>query len=665
MKNKALFILISILLCFGAAHLDLMAYQDQEDRQELEHEVTVVLKLIQVYVLDNDDKPVFDLDKSDFELYEDGQLKPITDFERHILTLQREGLEKQKVQPRTEPTFGIYSRMNRKFFLLLDYDNNDGGGISKSKSAAIHFIESKLQPADEVGVISYSLETGMVFHQYLCADHASVCQAIKELKILPGGNKGEDILMSMQPRSLAAPMPTSPFQEEAKIEVEVAKAKIRSFSAAMRELATSLRYLPGYKSLILFSAGIPRYILHDAADSGIRDKFEDMGRELGAASTALFAVNTDGAREHLKKQRGELGDHSLMKLSDLSGGKYFADVTHYESIAQEIQAITGNYYILGYYIHEKWDGKFHEIKVKVKRKDCRVIAQGGYFNPKPFWEFSEFEKQLHFLDLALNDNPYSQSPLDFPLRVLTCFSQQDTGLIILSELSQAKMREVIGPDTELAVLILDKSQNVVNSSQGKIDFSSVPDSCVYPYAIFFIPPGEYDCRLVLRNLKTGRAAVAASAAVLPEGQEGMPLISPLLLVPGKRAAFMKVSKSSGQKAPLSLNRIYPFVSNRNAPLLEELTLGTSKLLAVVPCVMKNIPESQIQFAAYLIRQPSGEKVILPCSFLTSEKSREKQDCTLLELSLPVLSSGRYSLYLVAEGPGTESQSIHKQDFFIH
>jgi hypothetical protein len=504
----------------------------------------------------------------------------------------------------------------------------------------------------------------MVFHQYLCADHANVCQAIMDLKFLPGGNIKEDSFMRMEPRPFAAPMPTNPFQEEAKLEVEVAKAKIRSFSAAMKELATSLRYLPGYKSLILFSAGIPRYILHDSADSGIRDKFEDMGRELGAASTALYAVNTDGARAHLKKERGKLGDHSLMKLSDLSGGKYFADVTHYEAIAQEIQAITGNYYILGYYIHEKWDGKFHEIKVKVKRKGCRVIAQEGYFNPKPFWEFSEFEKQLHFLDLALNENPYSQSPLDFPLRILTCFSQQDTGLIILSELSKEKMREVMGSDTELAVLILDKSQNVVDSSQGKIDFSSVSGSYVYPYAIFYVPPSDYDCRLVLRNLKTGRAAVARAEASLLEKQEGIQLLPPLLLVPGKSAAFMKVSKSSDEKARLSLNKVYPFVSSRHAPLLEELTLGTSKLLAVTPCLVRNIPKPKIQFSAYLIRQPTGEKIILPCSILTTKKSEEKPDYSLLELSLPDLTSGRYFLYLVAEAQGTLSKSFAKQDLYV-
>jgi hypothetical protein len=33
---------------------------------------------------------------------------------------------------------------------------------------------------------------------------------------------------------------------------------------------------------------------------------------------------------------------------------------------------------------ESWDGKFHRIHVGVKRPECRVLAQDGYFEPKPY-----------------------------------------------------------------------------------------------------------------------------------------------------------------------------------------------------------------------------------------------------------------------------------------
>ena len=73
---------------------------------------------------------------------------------------------------------------------------------------------------------------------------------------------------------------------------------------------------------------------------------------------------------------GELSGESGVDL-----GKYFGNIKNYENIMQEIHNTTGSYYVLGYYIDEKWDGRYHKIKVKVKRKGCEVRAQGGFFNP--------------------------------------------------------------------------------------------------------------------------------------------------------------------------------------------------------------------------------------------------------------------------------------------
>jgi len=53
--------------------------------QELQHEAVVQLKLIQVYVVDRDGNPVADMTQDDFELYENGRLQQITNFEKHLL----------------------------------------------------------------------------------------------------------------------------------------------------------------------------------------------------------------------------------------------------------------------------------------------------------------------------------------------------------------------------------------------------------------------------------------------------------------------------------------------------------------------------------------------------------------------------------------------------
>src|SRR4030067_1895109 len=59
----------------------------KQQQPQLRHEVKVTVKLIQVYVTDKKGNPVLDLNKDDFLIYDEGQKKPITEFERHVLSL--------------------------------------------------------------------------------------------------------------------------------------------------------------------------------------------------------------------------------------------------------------------------------------------------------------------------------------------------------------------------------------------------------------------------------------------------------------------------------------------------------------------------------------------------------------------------------------------------
>ena len=104
------------------------------------------------------------------------------------------------------------------------------------------------------------------------------------------------------------------------------------------------------------------------------------------------------------KDRQMMGIFSLQKMANETGGKYYGNILNYEKNMQNIQDITGSYYVLGYYIDEKWDGKYHKIKVNVKREGCEARAQTGYFNPKPFKKLSKLEKRIHLLDLILSED---------------------------------------------------------------------------------------------------------------------------------------------------------------------------------------------------------------------------------------------------------------------
>jgi hypothetical protein len=61
--------------------------QQKGAQKELQHEVAVTLKLIQIFVTDQERNPVTDLKKEDFFLWDNGEQLKITDLETHFTIL--------------------------------------------------------------------------------------------------------------------------------------------------------------------------------------------------------------------------------------------------------------------------------------------------------------------------------------------------------------------------------------------------------------------------------------------------------------------------------------------------------------------------------------------------------------------------------------------------
>jgi len=639
MNKKVLILVLSLFFSyFYAFGMNPNQPQEKKPETQLQHEVTVTLKLVQVYVTDKDGKPVTDLTKDDFILYDNGKLQTITDFERHLLLKPEKKVEEEIAKTELPPPENVPSMMNRKFFLILDMDRNNAVGISKSKKAALHFIDTQLQPTDEVGVFSYSFIRRLVVHQYLTSDHEKVKEVIRKIREVPG---------NLLPRDSSARGGVIITRGRDTASLEIIDIT-NIFIKIIKELAEALRYIPGYKNIILFSAGLQEDLL-TSSEQVLLEKYEEMSKEFAASNSPVYTVNTSDAQRPL----------SLQMLSGLSGGRYFHDVDYYEKISAQIQDVTSNYYVLGYYINEKWDGRYHEIKVEVKRSGCIVHAQGGYFNPKPFSEFSEFEKQLHLMELALSGKPHFQEALRFPLLTLPCSNRKESNLVLLSEIPLFKIKEIIRQKTEMVTLIFDEENNIVDSSRGEVNFSIIPQDIVYHYAIKSLSPGEYKCSMVIRNIETGNGAVASSSVEIPEEiDSGIRLYPPLLLIPEKEAFYLKASVTQEEKTeeePLSLIDIYPFLSKKYSPLVEYLEQGIKRLLVVVRCSVVNIQKPDIELLVYLGQNSSGEKILLPFHFLSS-KQEEDIDILLIEIWLPDMEAGEYSLDFVAEETNTKLRS---------
>ena len=273
MKKRRIWLLIPALLlgiAARASNSDPATGRGQDFVQNPHHDVSVTLKLIQVYVVDKKGNPVPGLTAADFDITDDGKPVSITDFEYHAAVFP--GVADQAPVPAAP---AAPAKLNRKFFLWFDFGFNDSKGVKRAKTAALHFMDSQVRPEDQVALLSSSSLTGLIVHEYLTRDNSKVRQGIESLAVgrIAGRVAELDFYLERElpGARFADPSKDSPNAEDAAAAIlleqanafgqEVYKQQSMKFLRDFRDLAKSFRYIPGTKSLILFSGGIARSLL--------------------------------------------------------------------------------------------------------------------------------------------------------------------------------------------------------------------------------------------------------------------------------------------------------------------------------------------------------------------------------------------------------------------
>ncbi len=691
MRNSAFIFLIVplMLLAIIAPCLCLEPPQAQNKQPTAQHEVTVTLKLVQAYVTDKKGNSILDLKKDDFIIYDNGKSQPVTEFEKHILSVPSVETDSKSERAQEMESSASRKLLNRRFFLLFDFAFNNPKGILKAKEAALKFIDTKLTQFDELGLLSYSVPKSLVLHEYLTTDHEKVRKVVESFGLKETLGRAENLevqywreLIGVNPLDASKRGGVADKEKEAE-EFELIRLKKNrtaelsaealkfftlagtrlhalNFISKMRELASALRYISGYKHVILFSSGIPHSLAYgiqapfgettfegNFGDSLLREKYEDMLKEMAASNSTLYTLDTEDAVAKIASDVRMRGAFSLMKMANATGGKYFGNINNYEKHLERIQNLTGCFYVLGYYIDEKWDGKYHEIKVEVRRPGYEVYAQKGYFNPKPFSEYNKMEKMLHLVDLALADEPFLQTPVRFPLVALPCSIKGKSNLAFFASLPVEKLQDISGEKTEIVSLIFDNEDNIVKTERNEVELSTLPKGRVYYCSLISLPPGAYKSRLVVRNLETGKGAVGSAAVSVPGAPGAEIKLYPPLLLKEQRGSFYL-------RNPYS---VYPFDTARYSPVMGQIEKGTKSLFAVLRCSFSGIQDPEIKLSASLIHRLNNAAKKPPAKVLIHKKYHEEDtDIFLIELQTGELKPGEYFLYLLADEGKTQSGS---------
>jgi VWFA-related protein len=374
--------------CFPAS--DSSADMQQESRQE---QVTVTMKLIQIYVTDKNGNVVPDLERSDFELFDNSKRTAIAAFEKYI---DNESQPEDPSQGRTGIPL-IPDRSKRKFFFLFDFAFSDRLGIEESKRETLHFMENYLQLGDETAIASYSVNNSLVIHADLTTDHRKCREILDQFMTINPAGKAKDVEeeywgLNQRNKILISRWDEDRYRKELEIDRLIYLNQVRRFLEKMREWTRHLIQIPGHKHIVLFSGGIPSSIIYEtqaASDRYSREdlsqghvlwvEFEKMNKEMGASSTSIYAFDLGEMASVTRKSLSVRGSRSLKSLSEVTGGKYYPEADEFRENFRDINTITGSYYILGFYLDKQSDQEFHHLEVKLKRKGCRAHTALGYY----------------------------------------------------------------------------------------------------------------------------------------------------------------------------------------------------------------------------------------------------------------------------------------------
>jgi VWFA-related protein len=662
----------------------------------LQNQVTVTLKLVQVYVTGKGGQPVTDLTPADFEVTDNGKVYPVTHFEKHF--------PDSGEAPAASSTVPL---TNRRFFLLFDFAFMDARGIIKAKNAGLQFLSTEIQPADEIGLVTYSASRGLVVHEYLTTDHERIRRMVDGFGLRRYAGRAENLTDFVYQAELTEERPTTGetgtlmengpdaqfYSNQARLQtgqriddgrkqsyVDQAREMIR----ALNVLARALRSVPGFKNIIFFSGGIARQLIYgksggavvgqwstpeelaqqmgdyDAAqaDSGLRDDFTGMLKEFKASNSPVYAVDVSRAQKDIDSSiqegagpalRGIDGADSLKQFASGTGGKFFGNTMEAVRIANSIQTSTSAYYVLGYSVDETWDGKFHKIKVKVNRKGVDVEAQGGYFSAKPFTDYTKFEKLFQVVDLALSESPQVQVPYEIPVAGMSVMVKGWPQLLVFGRASLAVHTEVLAKKSEAYLMLFDEKGDMAYVKRFTLAIPETGKATVFPAFLMAVKPGSYACRLVVRNLDTGRAARGAVPLIIPASGAVMTLDPPLLLDADANALVLAASPGG------SPSELFGYDPNAYAPLLGDVPAGLTKLQAALRLTGSSAAGA-LEITATLVETATSARKELPVSIL---KQSADGVTKLLFVEVPTgeLKAGRYSIGFAAKDTGTGTTAV--------
>jgi VWFA-related protein len=330
----------------------------------------VNLVRVDVIVADDDGTPVTDLRKEEFEIVEDGRPQTI-DLFRHIRidsTAPAASHARQVLNRDTEERESARDDVRVFGILLADYQVC--GQRSRAVRDAMGAFIRKLGPNDLIAVMQPLMSVRDLVFTY---DHDAVLQTIQRFE----GRRGD-----YTPRNAIEEQHALQAGSPERIRTAIVGDALKALSVRLGSMRE------GRKSLIFVGEGFPPSWLTDVR------QLREVTQEANRHNTSIYAIDARGLMAGgdasatirpgcgpiLPGQRLRMTQDTLRELSEETDGRAIVDRNALDDGLNQILRDSSFYYLLGYSSTASHaDGKFHQIRVRVRRPKVDVRARKGYW----------------------------------------------------------------------------------------------------------------------------------------------------------------------------------------------------------------------------------------------------------------------------------------------
>jgi VWFA-related protein len=470
------------------------------------------------------------LKASDFHIVEDKKAQTIASFDYQnvdqaaVLAEKTTATGKASIADLLENNFAASPKQlhdHRLIVMFFDLSSMQDEDIDRAVDAANDYVNTKMEPADLVALVSMS--TGLSMDQDFTNDKAALLKGLAkyngsdETGFANGGTGSTD----------GTSDDTTAFAAD---DTEYNSLNTDRELLAIRAISKSLERVDQRKSMLYFSGGLTRNGIENQAS------LRAATNEAAKANLAIYSVDTrglqalppvgDASKGSLRGNSAYSGaaataqfsanynsQETLSTLSADTGGKAFFDSNDFGPAFQQVQHDTEAYYILGFHsTNQAHDGTFRHLTITVNRKDVKIDFRPGYFAPADFQHQKTEDRELALTEQMRSDLPatdvavylqalylrQSENLFYVPVSLLVPGSQipfeknGDRDKASLDILGQVRNAQgiAVGNVRDTVKLALDQSQQVQRKN---IQYSTG----------FSLAPGRYHLKFVVRENQTG------------------------------------------------------------------------------------------------------------------------------------------------------------------